>query len=230
MSVSPSARSCRWHLFIACAVATVAAGAQQPPGLRLPGIIHKWTPGAQTDGPEISIEEIGRCMGVDLSLQTRVADLQKEQETLEQTRTQVEALAPPIQAESTLLAAENLRLDTMSKQVKAASEDLDRRQAAMSAARPKAKATAEEVRRFNADVEVYNADAAAHNKRVAGLKEEMSKLRPRIDSFNAAAAELNTRVDAFNARNNDFQLAAKRFNDEIAGYANRCAGERTLKK
>ena len=68
MTVSLRAKPFGPHLVIAYAAVTVVASAQQPPGLRLPGIIQKWTPDSETGRPDISIEEIGRCMGVDLSL------------------------------------------------------------------------------------------------------------------------------------------------------------------
>lgn len=200
------------------------------PDIRLPSISRQWrTPGAP-EGPEITMEEMERCMGLDVELQRRVAAirqleqaLEEERSGLESTNDQLKKRSAELSASRTQLQAQSDRLSAMGQALKRQSEDIDRRK--------RAKLTRQsEVDAINALVQTYNADVGQHNRVRTQWLEEHRQFSAGVDRYNVQASGLRGQVATFQEHVDAYQRQMSDFRQASQQQLSSCAGERVIRK
>lgn len=222
-------------------IAAFPLAAAMPPALardeaprrapRIPAMVTKWKMPGEETGParEISIREIGICMGTELRLEERVDAVQAEESRLENDHASLQARSDALARELGEIEAEESRAAASAQSHRERSAELDRRRAAIDGRRGKSQSRAE-VDRLNAQIAAFNRDVDAANRALAELRKSEEALKARIAAYNASVATLNEGVADFTRRSEAFRTAAEGFNDDLRYYATQCTGERRIRR
>ncbi|MGB9129581.1 MAG: hypothetical protein WCB97_08025 [Thiobacillus sp.] len=199
--------------------------------VRLPGIVHKWRqPGDDSKLPDITIEEIARCMGSDMNLRSRVAELQRRQTQLEEDVGPIKAQSEVMGLASATIAEEKLALQRAAEIFKREDQELVNRRSRIEKYKSEKIVSVAKLEKVNASIAAYNADVAANNRRREKLIASEKLLNERVEAHNRVVRDANERVAEFSKRNDEFRLDTLRFEQDIARFKAGCSGERELKK
>lgn len=208
----------------------MAQEALERPALRLPGIVHRWAQPDEVPPADITIDEMGRCMGADLRLRERAQSLSQRQQ-------QLHAALAPLEARSAALnpVVESLTADRSAFEAAVAAQR--RQEAALVARKAQVEqdlstrpASEAEARRIERLVTAFNADLRVLNRGRDKLMREEKALNVRIEDHNRAARALNDSVALFVQSHGDFKAEAERFNEDHARFLSDCTGQRRVMK
>ena len=200
------------------------------PVVRLPSITSRLRRPGAPEAPDITLDDIERCLGQDMAMQHDVHAARQRQQALTEERASIE------QASSNLLAA-MAELEKVGEGMKAQS-------ARWSEANSALQRQAEDIERKRlqglrqpADVNAFNALVKAHNAELERLREWRARLlkehtafEQRVVVHNARNADANASVAAFNVRNDAFQADAAALAARSGQAVAECGGTRTLRK
>jgi chromosome segregation ATPase len=198
--------------------------------IRIPSITSRWKRPDDKDSPEITIEEIERCIGQDVNMQNEVRNVKQQQLQLEPERAALDKGNGELKLSATAIETNRTSLQEQIDKIQSESANLSSQLSIIEKkknATPKSQA---EVKAINALVASYNADVARHNKRREYLIKDQQSFNASVEKHNAAVAELSQRVVVFNKHNDDFQDMAAALTKKSEQYVSSCAGERLLKK
>lgn len=229
---------------VACTIDPSGLWAQTPPPqaqqtepattlaapIRLPSITHRWRRPDAPEAPDITLDEIERCMGEDIAQRNETQPLRMRQEALNTERASLDEDAAQIQSSRNDLDRHRSTLTQESERWEKLNESL--RVQAMAIEK---KRTVKP--RHQADVDAFNAWVKSHNAEVARLQDWRARLlkdnttfTQRVAQHNARNQAFNDRVGDFNVRNDAFQAAASAFTKRVEKILADCAGERILRK
>lgn len=201
-----------------------------PLEIRIPAITKKWKRPEGDNRPDITIDDIERCMGQDVSLQQEVQGLRQAQSQLESERAELSKanadLAQGAQALVTRRQAHQARVDQFhndSASLARRLTDIEKRKAAPARTR-------QDVAQTNQLVAAYNEDAARLNGLRLVLMQEQDAFNRAVATHNEDVARINQLVARFNERNGAFQSRAADMASTSTAYNASCAGERVLRK
>lgn len=222
-------------VLLSLATPLLAEPSEPPPPLgpleiRIPSITRKWKTPAGSSQPDITIDDIERCMGQDVGLQSEIQGLKQEQAQLESEQARLtsmhEELAQRSQSLETRRQAHQLRVD----QFQADSASLARHLADIEKRKAVPAKTKQDVAQINQLVAAYNADVSKLNGLRAALLKEQGAINQTVATHNEDVARSNLLVAQFKERNAGFQGRAGRIASTSAAFKNNCAGERVLRK
>lgn len=202
----------------------------QQPQIRLPSITTKWKRPGESDGPEISIEELARCMGQDVSMQGEINELKLQQSRMKAGHATLFKGADVLSEDFKSLEASRKALKEQAERFQAQSTELRRQASFLDQKKSVANRTPSAVREINALVSAYNTAAAKHNKWRSALLKEQDNLGDAISAYNVRVAQLNQDALAFNQQNAEFQERAANLTGKSSEYVSQCSGERVLRK
>lgn len=229
---------------VACTIDPSGLWAQTPPPqaqqtepattlaapIRLPSITHRWRRPDAPEAPDITLDEIERCMGEDIAQRNETQPLRMRQEALNTERASLDEDAAQIQSSRNDLDRHRSTLTQESERWEKLNESL--RVQAMAIEK---KRTVKP--RHQADVDAFNAWVKSHNAEVARLQDWRARLlkdnttfTQRVAQHNARNQAFNDRVGDFNVRNDAFQAAASALTKRVEKILADCAGERILRK
>jgi chromosome segregation ATPase len=208
-----------------------AEEAAPPRVIRLPAITHTWKlPGEDDPNPKITIAELEKCMGRDISISDRVDGLKRQESALVVQRValspQIDALAEAADA----LAVEREKLDKTTQDLTERDKALGARRKALEAARTKSGSTLADRKRFNEQVADFNVSAGELRKLADAAKRSSDAYLAKADAYNQNRSELVAKVAGFDEQNASYNEAAKTFNQDLAAFSSRCTGRRTIEK
>lgn len=198
--------------------------------IRIPSITSRWKRPDDKDSPEITIEEIERCIGQNVNMQLEVRDVKQMQLQLEPERAELDKMNGELKLSATAIETSRTRLQEQIGRIQSESANLSSQLSIIDKkknATPKSQA---EVKAINALVASYNADVAQHNKRRGLLIKDQQTFNASVDKHNVGVTELSQRVVMFNKHNEDFQAMAAALTKKSEQFVSNCAGERQLKK
>lgn len=198
--------------------------------IRLPSITHRWRRPDAPEAPEITLDEIERCMGEDIArrnetqpLRTRQEGLNTERASLDEDYAQLQSSRNDLDRHRSTLTEESGRWEKLNESLRLQAMAIEKKRAM----KP----------RHQADVDAFNALIKAHNAEVGRLQDWRAKLMKentaftqRVVQHNARNQAFNERVVDFNARNDAFQAAASALTMRVEKILADCAGERILRK
>jgi chromosome segregation ATPase len=198
--------------------------------VRLPSITHRWRRADAPEAPEITLDEIERCMGEDIArrnetqpLRARQDGLNAERASLDEDAAQLQSSRSDLDQHRSTLTQESERWEKLNESLRAQATAIEKRRAV----KP----------RHQADIDAFNALIKAHNTEVGRLQDWRAKLMKegsaftqRVVQHNARNQAFNERVVDFNARNDAFQAAASALTRRAEKILANCAGERILRK
>lgn len=200
------------------------------PAVRIPAILHFWKePTEDQKVRTMSIEEISRCMGRELNLESQVNGLKQRNAELETEHAQLEQETIALEASRRTLDARIRELDEFSEARKRSSAELQQRRSALER-NAKNPLTEHESKELNASATKFNLSVQEHNKRTMSLRKDTEEFQKSVNAYNERSYALDQKVQHFNERNTTFSKVANRFNDEAKRYADKCTGERLVRK
>ncbi|MFM9912129.1 MAG: hypothetical protein ACKVN9_01165 [Methylophilaceae bacterium] len=209
----------------------LSAAPETSPSVRLPGIYHVWKEEGSTDEmPEISMEEIERCVGKDYKISQKYDGFKAESARLERESGEFEKIGKTITPEREAIESEAKALNARTTLMNDRTVDLDRQNAELATLTAKKKMDAETVKAVNAKINNYNSLAKAHNADLALLKERVSQFEEKQRAFNSKLLPLKERMDAFNVKAEEFKARKKEFDGLLLSYKDKCTGERSIVK
>ncbi|WP_152606369.1 hypothetical protein [Aquabacterium sp. NJ1] len=179
-----------------------------PLEIRIPSITKKWKLLKGSNKPEITIGDIERCIGQDVSMQQEVRGLKLTQSQLESERDELNKanadLAQVAQAQEIRRQAHQARVDQFqadSANLAHRLSDIDKRKAAPAKTR-------QDLAQTNQLIAIYNADVTKLNGQRPALLEEQGAINQTVATLNEDVARTNQLVATFNERNGGFQSRA----------------------
>jgi chromosome segregation ATPase len=195
----------------------------------LPGIFTRWKLPGEADKPEISIEEIGRCMGAGQSVRELREFLTREGEPLERESGELKQQAAALKEAGDRIDVDKAALAESLRAFGVQNADLERRRAEIEKARKSAKAPSD-AKALNELIARFNKDLEGLQRRKPQIDTVVASINERIVAFNASIVASNERVAAFNLQLGGYRAKADEFDRFLVGYKERCAGERRLVK
>ena len=205
----------------------LALAAEQP--IIIPGIFSRWRLPGDENKAQITIDEIGKCMGSDVKVHELYDFLASEGAALERTAVDVTREAESVKSMQAGLQAAEAKLSESVKNLNARGEALERRRADIEKARKNPKTDAE-VKAFNKSVDLFNKEAAEFRSQGRTLDAEMKVHAANVAAYNSAAEMSNGKVAAFNARVVPYKAKSDQFDQLQVEYRQRCTGERRIVK
>jgi chromosome segregation ATPase len=221
-------------LFAVTLAGTCDSGEVQPalqrPEIRLPSITNKWKRPGEVGGPEITIEEVERCMGEDVSMQLDIAKLKQLRSQLEAEHANVESAVTELRKRSESLETKRAVLREKLEKLNSEFESVNQRALQIGRLKERNPKTQAEVNAINSMVAEYNADVRKLNAKRSATLNEQSEFNESIVDYNASVAEVNRSTQPFISKNTEYQSLALSITSRTTAYSSRCAGERVLKK
>lgn len=206
-----------------------AAPALQPV-VRLPAITSRLRRHGAPEAPDITLDEIERCLGQDLAMQQEVHSARLRQQALSEERASLEQTSTALQGSLTELAqaseglkAQSARWSDAHAGLQRQAEDIERKRVQ----RPQRQA---EVDAFNALVKAHNSELERLREWRSRLLKDQAALEQRVVAHNARNTEANASVAAFNARHEAFQAETAALVARSGQTVAACGGTRTLRK
>jgi septal ring factor EnvC (AmiA/AmiB activator) len=200
------------------------------PEIRLPSITSYWKRQGETDAPEISFDEIERCMERDIGMRSRVANVKEQQHTLESERAELEKAVADLQRGAIALETHRVDLQDSISRFKNENSALHQQLAEIEKKKHPAPRTQREISAVNSLVNAYNREVGRANSRRGILLKEQDDFNQSVGRHNANVAALNQRADNFNELNDEFQNVVASLLTERDGYLANCTGTRLIRK
>jgi len=177
--------------------------------IRLPSITSRWKRAEDPEGPEITLDEIERCIGQDVDMRWRVNEVRHSQRQLESERPGIDKATAELKPAASAIEATQVALQEQTTRFHAQTQVLAQNLSNIEAKKRSLPRSQKEVDAINALVKAYNTDIARLNSwRIALLGQQLA-LNKTIETHNAKVGEVNQQAAAFNQRNNEFQKMAE---------------------
>lgn len=207
-----------------------ATSVAEPPTIRLPSITSRWRRKGEVEAPDISLDDIERCMGDDLSMQHQLRAFRSRHQALQAERSDLEQRSQALNTSLAAVQAEQQSFDAEAGRWKSANEALTQQSEAIERQRAGGLKKASDVAAFNALVKRHNAEVTRLRDWRPKLVGQQDKLRARVAIHNTNNTAYNDQVTAFNQRNEAYQAEAAVFMQASENVVSQCAGPRTLRK
>lgn len=132
MNPRPSSRAARCPALLLLALAFAAPPAclaDDPQEVHLPAIFHRI--GASPGGPDVTVEEISHCMGLDAELRSRASRVAQSLPDIEEQSHAMESVQSADRARLHELEAENAALTQAAELLRSHDDDLARQKAGL---------------------------------------------------------------------------------------------------
>jgi chromosome segregation ATPase len=203
----------------------------QPPVLRLPGLLRDWSPAGQAaKRPEITIEEVSRCIGSDMNLQTRESQLLRRQAELQAEAATLEKRSKDLRQAHVLVTEEGAALDAMVEAFRREESEMAKRRAQIERDASAKAIPAADMKKLKARIDQFNATVAARKVRLDELRAMETAINQKRHEFNLAAHAANESITEFMQRSDAFVQQATRFDQDVERFKSGCTGTRTLTK
>jgi chromosome segregation ATPase len=203
---------------------------EDKPEIRIPAIVQSWKSNSTSDDKDITIEEIGACIGVDLRIRTKFLELQREKAAIDEEFERLPKFDERFIAEATALRLEDQRLKNLATSVTARQDELSKRRTQLDRSRPAANAKAEQIKTFNTAIAEFNDALSVSRSQIDELNASIEKFRGLVQAFNSRLEIINKKILPFNDRTEAFRVASAEFRTNYGSHLNKCAGERKVRK
>lgn len=230
---------------LACALflPSVWAGAQAPAAqapalspplsateIQVPSVTPRWKRPGDPEAREVSIDDVERCIGQDLSMRAEIEQVRQQQGALEAERTALGQRSSELGLTAKAISETHAALQARVQRLTADNESLRTRRELIDTKRASGVHSPDALKAFNAQVEAYNADLSQLRQRQALLQKEQDAFNQTVAAYNQDAARANETVARFNERKEAFQKQAADLARRSGAYAANCTGERVLRK
>jgi chromosome segregation ATPase len=200
------------------------------PEIRLPSITSKWKRPGDKDLPEITLDELERCIGRDVGMQGELSEVKHAQRQLESERMELDKANDELKQSAMSIEAVRVNLKDQATRFQAEGASLDQRLSAIEKRKKSAPRDQADINAINALVGAYNADTARRNKWRISLLGSQDAFNKSLAAHNATVVELNEKVAVFNKHNNEFQRSAAALAKRSEQYMSSCTGEHVIRK
>lgn len=228
MPAPPAAQRATMLLATLAAAFSVTCLADDSPEIHLPAIYHRI--GTASAGPDVTVEEISHCMGLDAELRGRASNVAQSLPEIQEQSHAMEEIQSADRARLHELEVENAALTQAAEQLRKNDEDLSRRKADLEASRPGANADPVTGKDFNARVARFNERVLVVNRERTELQEHFSLSKKHADEYNALVAEHNGTAGRLKERIEKYNSSVSEIQAAYSAHAGACAGERHLKE
>jgi chromosome segregation ATPase len=207
-----------------------ASGASDiPSSIRLPGIYSSWKTEGSDDKPEITMDEIERCVGKDVKIRQQYDGFNTESVRLEKAAGELEQLTKGINVEREAIENEAKTLNTDTEAINIRTAKFDKQNNEL-VDLTKKKMSAEAAKSANARIDAHNAQVKAHNADLMLLKERVRLFQEKQQRFNTRLMPIKEKLESFNALAEEFKVRKMEFDDLLLSYKSNCIGERNIVK
>jgi chromosome segregation ATPase len=204
-------------------------GLVNSPDIELPSITSTWEKPGDKGRPEITIEDLERCMGDDVALQREVNQLKPRQAALKAERDELEKANQELSHENEVLQAKGVDLSAHAQDLEKQSDYLRKQEEEIKAKTASPAKTKAEWKSNQVLIDAYNANVSQFRNKRSSLLSEQETLNQSVSAHNMAVDQLNKRGDAYNASNDALMAQASALMDRSQSQLANCAGERTLR-
>ena len=223
-----------WLLLFTVAPTICQTITNQPPAfkpeIRIPSITPRWKREGDNESPEITIEEIERCIGQDVDMQHDLNLVKSKQAELEPERAEIERLSLGYKQRSSELESNRMKLQELSSRIETESVKLSQQLVALEKRKSTTPKSQAEVNAINAQVSSYNSDVVRFNKSRLNLLSDQDIFNGSVDIHNGTLTNFSQRVNSFNEKNGLFQVMVSNLNKKSEQHIANCSGEKLIRK
>ena len=200
------------------------------PEIRIPSITPRWKLEGDNESPEITIEEIERCIGQDVDMQHDLNLVKSKLAELEPERTEIEKLSLGYIQRSSELENNRTKLQELSSRIETESVKLSQQLMALEKRKSTTPKSQAERNAINAQVSSYNSDVVRFNKLRMNFLSDQDIFNGSVDIHNGTLANFSQRVNSFNDKSDLFQVMVSNLNKKSEQHIAHCSGERLIRK
>nr|WP_315193225.1 hypothetical protein [uncultured Aquabacterium sp.] len=200
------------------------------PVVRLPSITSRFRRPGAPEAPDITLDDIERCLGQDMAMQQDVHATRQRQQALTEERASIEQASNTLQAAMAELEKVGEGMKVQSARWSEANTALQRQGEDIERKRLQGLRQPADVNAFNALVKAHNAELERLREWRARLLKEHTAFEQGVVAHNARNADANASVAAFNVRNDAFRADAAALAARSGQAVAECGGTRTLRK
>ena len=194
----------------------------------LPSISHVWRPDEVASAPAITIGDLERCMGTDVSLQARVSALHQRQSGLDAQKLELDKSNATLTDQKGHVEQEVQQLRVQFEALRASGVEMQQRLDQINLAKSNANLSASQARSLASDINAYNAVVAGFKVRRNQLMKSQSQVNERVKALNDQAGQVNEQVATYNAQAQALRDDVQALAQSQSSFAGQCTGMRKI--